>query len=265
MYYIVTVPFHPTRNETITSDWFALGALGIQELSDRWQVFFSDDWDRKRLRETFEIWYPGDQLNIDDAEDENWMENWKQYFKPVSIPPYTILPTWESVPSQSMPIWIEPKMAFGTGTHETTQLVAGELPTIVTAGDQVLDIGTGSGILAIIAEKCGADSVMALDIDPIAIENAQENCELNQCERITLLTGSLADVNDTFNVILANVNAVVLRELADVIIDRIAPGGTLLLSGILHGDTDLIKDAYEPLRHIKTVKKSEWALMAFQN
>ncbi|WP_135546697.1 50S ribosomal protein L11 methyltransferase [Paenibacillus cymbidii] len=188
-------------------------------------------------------------FSVCDVDDEDWADSWKQYFKPLRISDrLTIKPTWENYEAgqDELIIELDPGMAFGTGTHATTALCLRTLEKVIQPGDDVIDVGTGSGVLAIAAAKLGAKHVLALDLDPVAVSSAQENTRLNGLERhITvrlsdllqaIRTGTGADTGVTIpvQVVVANILAEILLLFMDDVYEALQPGGTYIASGIIH-------------------------------
>ena len=169
--------------------------------------------------------------------EEDWAENWKQYFKPFRVSEHLVVkPTWETWEKQpgDLIIEIDPGMAFGTGTHETTALCI-ELIEKYYRGGKLLDVGTGSGILAIAAALLGAADVVAVDIDPDAVRVAKENVALNGLSgRISVREGDLLQgLNERFDFAAANILAPVIRLLAAPLTAHLNPGGLFVCSGII--------------------------------
>ena len=221
------------------------GSQGLEE-GDGWiKVYFSNT-DAKRLHLCIdhvltELACSG--MNISDpvfrrVEMEDWASGWREHFQPVQITDrISVVPPWtdEAENGSSMIIRIMPRMAFGTGTHETTRLMIALMESIVRPGVSVLDIGTGSGILAIVAVKLGAGDVAACDTDPLALQNASENLRLNDIGGdVRLWCGPLeASRQVRHDVILANIERATLVDLLPEMDRRIKPGGHVLLSGLL--------------------------------
>lgn len=201
---------------------------------------------RQHIEES--LWYLGRIRPLPSPEfkpvqEINWVEAWKEHYKPVPIGKHLIIvPAWLDSPDAArIPIRIDPGMAFGTGTHPTTQLALGMLEDFVPIGGDVLDIGCGSGVLSIAAIKLGARRAYGVDVEPDALPNAQKNALANDVENQTQFTvGSVAEVKsgifeiDQAPLVLANILAPILMRLLDAgMADLIAPGGVLILSGIL--------------------------------
>ncbi len=207
--------------------------------------------------------------------DEGWADRWKEHFKPLRVGSrFVICPTWESVEAgpRDLVILMDPGRAFGTGHHETTRLCLEQLESIVHNGmddmpGSLLDVGTGSGILAIGGALLGFDPVLGVDVDGEAVEVARENISLNKLTcRIELRTGSVRDVPGRFRVVVANIQAHPLVELAGPLIQRLEPGGRLLLSGILLEQEQHVREAYEAWggRFRSLERQGEWCLLLFE-
>lgn len=181
-----------------------------------------------------------------ETEDKDWVNNWKEYFKPFMVNDIVIKPTWETVPEDMqgrMVVNIDPGTAFGTGMHETTQLVIKQLEKYITPETDLLDVGTGSGILAVIARKLGARSVIGTDLDENAISASAENMEANGFEpsMFKVIQGNIIDdktVQDEvgyekYDVVTANILADVIMPLSREIPQHIKHGGVFITSGII--------------------------------
>lgn len=198
-----------------------------------------------------------------DAED--WTTGWRDFFRPVWITPKIVVhPPWISIHEKGvMNIAIEPKMAFGTGGHESTQLCLQMLDERVTPGMNCLDLGTGSGILAISAAMRGVAKVLAVDTDKKSLENVAENIKLNGIDRSRVLIrlGSIdSSVGCTYDLIFANIQSSILRPMLTRLANLISPIGTIVFSGLLK--TEQVNFCKEIHRHglnpVKILSKNEW-------
>ncbi len=214
----------------------------------------------------------GYEISLEGMKEEDWANSWKKYFKPVRIGKrLVVVPTWEKYEPSSNDIILEmdPGMAFGTGTHETTRLCATLIEENMVPGAKVLDIGTGSGILAIAASKLGAESVYAYDIDPVAVRVAQENCSVNHCTNITCgISDLLAGVQypeGGYDFICANIVADIIVRLSGDIAKYMKGGALLAVSGIIDTQADRVRNALEAggLTYIKTSAENDWNAMLF--
>jgi len=176
----------------------------------------------------------------DRFEDENWREQWKDHFRPLQLSPTVAVgPPWraDELPDSDdrISLIVEPGMAFGTGDHETTKLAARSLESHISDRSQpaVLDVGCGSGILAMAAARLGARPVVGLDIDEEAVDAARDNLERNDLSgRVSYARKSPSDLDRRFDLVVANMLAPTLLELRDALLGSVAPGGGLLLSGV---------------------------------
>lgn len=178
----------------------------------------------------------GYQLNTTGVEQEDWQNAWKKYYHAMDIGErLAIVPGWEDYRTDRIRIVMDPGMAFGTGTHETTSLCLETLDSLVKGGERVLDIGTGSGILAIAALKLGADSAEGVDIDPMCVRTAGENAARNGvADRFKVLVGDLSDkASGQYNIITANIVAAAILSLAPHVPVLMAPGARFIASGII--------------------------------
>lgn len=191
-----------------------------------------------------------------ETEDKDWINNWKEYFHHFYVDDILIVPSWEEIPKgdeDKMILHIDPGTAFGTGMHETTQLCIRQLKKYVKPGDKILDVGTGSGILGIVALKLGAGSAVGTDLDPCTVNAVKENKETNDIkdESFSLILGNIIDDKevqdstgyDKYDIATANILADVLVPLAPQIIKHIKKGGILITSGILDVKEKEVADA----------------------
>jgi ribosomal protein L11 methyltransferase len=175
---------------------------------------------------------PIGELTARRIDDKDWLESWKAEFVPNRVGAFLVRPSWSKpVAGDAVAIVLDPGMAFGTGLHPTTQQCLEALSTIPLDGKSVLDVGTGSGILAIAAAKRGASPVVAVDTDAIAVDAARENAARNGVA-IPVGEGSAADVPGRFDVVVANIVSPVLQRIAPHLAARLRGGGTLLVAGI---------------------------------
>ena len=181
------------------------------------------------------------QLNTTGVEQEDWQNGWKKFYHAMDIGErLAIVPGWEDYDTDRIKIVMDPGMAFGTGTHETTSLCLETLDSLVKGGERVLDIGTGSGILAIAALKLGAASAEGVDIDPVAVRTAGENAALNGvADQLTVLVGDLSDkASGTYDIITANIVANAILSLAPAVPGLMAEDAVFIASGIIDSRKD---------------------------
>jgi ribosomal protein L11 methyltransferase len=177
--------------------------------------------------------------------ETNWNANWESSFQPIEIGEWCIIkaPFHNVEKKFEIEIIIEPKMSFGTGHHQTTMLMMEEMKNINWPDKRVLDMGSGTGILAILAEKLGARDIIAIDNDEWAYANCIENVERNNCKKITTVLGSASNIDDKgFDVILANINRNILMADLPAYTKALDSGGVLLMSGFLEQDVEVLKE-----------------------
>ena len=207
------------------------------------------------------------------TEDKDWINNWKEYFHQFYVDDILIVPSWEEVKEEDkdkMILHIDPGTAFGTGMHETTQLVIRQLKKFVTKDTQMLDVGTGSGILGIVALKLGAAHVVGTDLDPCAIPAVADNKEANDIndETFDMLIGNIIDdkeVQDTvgyekYDIVTANILADVLVPLTPVIVNQMKKGAYYITSGILDVKEEVVIKAVKDagLQLVEVTHQGEW-------
>ena len=207
------------------------------------------------------------------TEDKDWINNWKEYFHQFYVDDILIVPSWEEVKEDDkdkMILHIDPGTAFGTGMHETTQLVIRQLKKFVTKDTQMLDVGTGSGILGIVALKLGAAHVVGTDLDPCAIPAVADNKEANDIkdETFDMLIGNIIDdkeVQDTvgyekYDIVTANILADVLVPLTPVIVNQMKKGAYYITSGILDVKEEVVVKAVKEagLQLVEVTHQGEW-------
>ncbi len=212
-------------------------------------------------------------VTIDETEDIDWINNWKQYFHQFTIDDVLVIPSWEEVQPEDkdkMILHIDPGTAFGTGMHDTTQLCIRQLRKFITPETILLDVGTGSGILAILSLMFGAKKAIGTDLDPCAIDAVADNCANNgiSAEQFELLIGNIItekEVQDKvgyecYDIVVANILADVLVPLTPVIVNQLKPGGIYITSGIIDDKEQTVVDAVKAagLEVLEVTYQGEW-------
>ncbi|MBD3615613.1 MAG: 50S ribosomal protein L11 methyltransferase [Gracilimonas sp.] len=202
---------------------------------------------------------------------QNWNEEWERTIQPQTIGQFYVHPTWSGTGGElgdKIELMIDPKMAFGTGYHATTQVMLEWLPEVISKGDKVLDAGTGTGILAIAALKVGADSAFGFDVDEWSETNARENILLNDVGNFQVKLGSTEVIpkGEKYDVILANINRNALIELLPELVIHLGEGGKIVLSGLLEEDEYVMLEqpVLKDLTHMETRNHLEWIAIMFQ-
>lgn len=196
--------------------------------------------------------------------EEDWANNWKKYYKPTKISESIVVkPIWEEYDAKENELVLEldPGMAFGTGTHETTRMCIQSLEKYVEKDSTVFDVGCGSGILAIAAAKLGAKKAVGVDLDPVAVESAKENVEYNKLDNIEILYGNLVDVIEgKADIVVANIIAEVICILTEDVKRVLKTDGYFITSGIIHDRVDMVTSKLEEtgFEVIEINKDGEW-------
>jgi len=244
------------------------------------KAYFNESYSKTELAELIneKLSFIGQYLDIgkgfegfEEVDDEDWSTSWKKYYKPIEIAENIVIkPSWEEYMHSEDEIVIEldPGMAFGTGTHETTAMCARFLNKYMSEMDSVLDVGCGSGILSIIAAKLGAKTVTAVDIDNVAVRVANENSVLNGTDGVvSISTGIIQDLDESKNdMIVANIIASVIVDIAKEVKLRLREDGLFITSGIIKERKEEVIEAYTDIgfKHIDTEELGEWVAMVFK-
>lgn len=236
------------------------GFVSKEELSEKLNEF-------KRIYE--ENSYPVGEINVVEIDDESWYDAWKKYYSPIEIGRFTIVPKWLNyeVKEGNTKILIDPGMAFGTGEHESTKMCLLLMSGESFKGKDVIDVGTGSGILGVAAALDGAKSCYMCDIDSVAVKAAAENAALNGVDKFVTIENAdlLTKENKKGDIVLANLTAGILVRLSKDLANHIVKGGVLICSGIIHERKKEVIDAFTSagftLKEEKTM--GEWDALKF--
>jgi ribosomal protein L11 methyltransferase len=268
-YVHVTVPADDA--ELVSDQLWTLGAQGVEERDATTMLRSEHDeqvllvasfaTDEDAHRALAQLAHPA---KIEHVVGDECRDAWREYFHPTKVGPRLLLrPSWREVTPEpgDVVLTIDPGGAFGSGIHETTRLVLAEVDALVKGGERVLDVGCGSGILGVAALLLGASEAYGTDIDPTAIPVALENAQINHvADRFRADTADVSEVPGEWPIVLANIQAPILIEMAPHLAARLAPGGVLVLSGILSGQDEGVREAFEAvgLRHLRTTSENEW-------
>ncbi|MFT3767930.1 MAG: 50S ribosomal protein L11 methyltransferase [Minicystis sp.] len=295
-YPFVAVDVDPEQAEEVGAALFELGAMGVEERDDKTLVrgaagrvtlvgsFETREAADAAIEALAEV-VPDGAARLEEVVGDAWRDAWKEHFEPFALTSrITVVPPWSPKPDvgpDGMILELEPGRAFGTGLHATTALVAelldaaaaGTLPLPKLVGQEILDVGTGSGILAFVALLYGAARALAVDTDADVIEIVNENAARNGLQdRVEAREGGVESVPRAYPWVLANIEARVLKPLAADIARAVAPGGGLILSGILGSEHDEIVRVYtalpQKLTHVDTRRRGDaggetWVAIAF--
>ena len=254
------------------------GSLEVMgEKTDRAAVLRRVEEELEELRQFCDI---GEgSVAVDETEDIDWINNWKQYFHQFYIDDILVIPSWEDIRAEDegkMILHIDPGTAFGTGMHETTQLCIRQLKKYVTPETVLLDVGTGSGILAILSLMFGAGHAVGTDLDVCAVEAVAQNCEANgiEADQFEMMIGNLITdkaVQDKvgyerYDIVVANILADVLVPLTPVIVGQLKPGGIYITSGIIDDKEETVLEAVRAagLKVLEVTYQGEWVSVTAQ-
>lgn len=256
------------KRELLQAWLFHGGAEAVQEFEDRIEAYIQDK-QFDELKTVLDLRVPDISYTFEKVDDRNWNADWESNFDPVEVGGYHIRAEFHPIRTEKDVI-ISPRMAFGTGHHETTFMMIEYMVSMDFTHQDVLDYGCGTGLLAVFASLLGAKAISAIDIQPEAIENCLEHFNLNHLDTSNLecLQGDLHVLpgNQKFDIILANINRSVLQVNAEQLYDRSADKASLLISGILKADESGIIDTYQKLgfKLNHRNQKGEWCLLVFK-
>lgn len=229
-----------------------------------------DSWNEHILQDIYLLSNPEFTISyqITEIEQVNWNEEWEKNFSPIVVEDLcTVRANFHPVPNTRYDIVITPKMSFGTGHHETTYMMLQQLLPLSLEDTKVLDMGCGTGILAIMAVLRGAHDITAIDIDPWCVENATENVQQNDCSFITIKEGDVSLIaGEQYNLILANINRNILLSDIPAYTQALFPQGLLLVSGFYVEDLPAIKEKCQEvgLTYLSHIERNRWVSAKFQ-
>ncbi len=270
-YFKYTIQLKPAQSEIVLAFLSQLPFEAFQEnegeliawlpapdFNDDFKQQFADLKERFELKEATEVIKP-----------QNWNAIWESSHHPISVGKFCQVRAdfHEKEPDVTHDIIINPKMAFGTGHHETTYMMMDQMKSLKFDKTAVLDLGCGTGVLAILAAKMGSDDILAIDNDPAAYENTLENLEVNGLTGIKAQRGTLADTeNRTYDYILANINRSVILASLSTLYDRLKQQGLLLVSGILTSDEELLLQnaTANNFKQVSIQRKNGWICVSFK-
>ncbi|MCR4788325.1 MAG: 50S ribosomal protein L11 methyltransferase [Lachnospiraceae bacterium] len=244
----------------------------VEELDKKDKILSDIKRELDELRE-FNIDIGEGTVTVTETEDIDWINNWKKYFHQFSVDDVLVIPSWEKINEDDKSkyvLHIDPGTAFGTGAHETTQLCIRELRKYVNPETVLLDVGTGSGILAILSVMFGAKEAVGTDLDPCAVDAVHDNMEANNIpkDKFRMMIGNIItdskirdDVGyEKYDIVVANILADVLVPLTPVVKDHIKKGGIFITSGIIEGKEEVVKEAMEKagFRVLCVNSQGEW-------
>ena len=256
------------ESDLVVAQLSEIGFEGFEEEENRLKAFIpSNDFDEillGNITEALQIYFSKTII-----EETNWNQVWESNFEPVIVDDYVAIRAdfHKPITNTQFEIVITPKMSFGTGHHATTYMTIELMKEIDFNGRSALDFGTGTGILAILAERSGAKTIVAIDNDDWSIANAEENIKKNNCNKIILRKAADATTEMKFDIILANINKNVILENLVLLTEQLNKGGQILLSGLLEDDKDeILSIATElNLKLKKELIRNNWIALQFHN
>ncbi len=266
-------------NDLIVGFLSDVGAEGFVEESDELSCYFADrKWNPSFRTDVNEFLnnlkkegkISNFSIEVCEIRNQDWNKQWEDTVVPVEVTKnVAIKPSWKEYDGDAkVIIEIDPKMSFGTGHHETTRMMIRLLEKFIKGGEKILDVGTGTGVLAIASVKLGAKKCVAIDNDDWSIENARENIKKNGVvDRVEITKGDLTSVPDSeFDIVVANLNRNTLLYIRDELYDRCAKDGFVLLTGVLTLDEESIVKSYieKGFTSIETIREAEWSALVFK-
>ncbi len=254
--------------EALVAELSVIGFDGFEELDEVLKAYIPEeqiDWNAVDLiLNQYSLTYSKSII-----EKQNWNALWESNFDPIQVGDFVGVRAGfhPQIPGVKHEIIITPKMSFGTGHHGTTYSVMQLMESIDFQGKSVFDFGTGTGILAILAEKLGASEILAVDNDPWCIENASENSSVNHCNNIDIQLFDTAYTNQQYDIVIANINKNIILDNLALLGKAVKPGGDVLLSGLLVMDESDILTACKTLGwvHQRTLTKEGWIALHLKN
>ena len=203
------------------------------------------------------------KIELKEKSNRDWIKNYQESIKPVEIEEFYIHPSWYENKDNKLNIIIDPALAFGSGHHETTSSCVKAIKRYVKRGNELLDVGCGSGILGIVANKLGAE-VTACDTDELAVKSTKENFNLNNATYKNVFQGSANNTNEKFDIVVANIIADILIIISSDLKNRLKPGAVLILSGIIDKYKDKVLKKYKDLELVEEIKENEWVTLVLK-
>lgn len=277
-YYEVAITVPAESKDALVHRLTEMGCLGVTDLEERILAYFNDACDVAVLKEGLRAFSdvlrkagldPAFTFEFMNLPDKDWNEVWKKNIRPIDVGGiFLILPSWETEQPDRINLVIDAGMVFGTGHHHTTQSCLLLIKRFMDhrAKDRFLDIGTGTGILAICASKLGFREVIGVDIDPLAVEAAPRNVSLNRLDNVSIREGGITAADGTFDFIAGNLLSEIIISIAPEIAARLNASGAVLLSGIMVGQEDEVIAQMEKagLKCVEKVVADIWVSLIFR-
>jgi len=271
----LTISISEDYQDILIADLFEVGFAGFEQQSHSMKAFVEEEIFTSIPKQVLEdIFDSFGGLSIITEKKvhipKNWNEEFEKSIQPIQVGRFYIRPTWavSDCPSDSIELLIDPKMSFGTGYHETTRLMLNSISDYIKVDDEILDVGTGTGILAIAAIKLGAKYAFGFDIDEWSAENSLENIELNSVEKsIDIKHGTFETVPEKeFDITIANINRSAILGVKEDLLKHTKDNGYILLSGLLTTETHRIKEdeLFMGLTLLKEISEGDWSGLIYK-
>lgn len=271
-YKVVTFKLTKQQNEILIALLSQLNYNSFEEVDDNTldAYILKEDYSENEVKEILHQFesFKNIQFLVKDLENKNWNEEWEKNFKPININDKCVVRApFHTKTNAEFELLIEPKMAFGTGHHATTEMMLKLMLDIDFKEKEVLDFGAGTGILSLLASKKGAKNIVANDIEEDAFENMKENFELNNCHNILPLCGDfdVLPTSQKYQVILANVTTNIIKQNFNNLVSLLLAGGDILFSGILKDQSEEIEKLAQNLNLIKKTEQNNWIALHYKN
>lgn len=278
IYIEISISANKTQQELLIPTMIEIGCHGFEERDNELLCYIDkslwtdEKYDRLKsdLKKLLQTISSNSIIKISEIQETNWNAEWEKTITPIEVGKKLVIkPSWREYDNkeEKILIQIDPKMSFGTGYHETTRLTLQLLEKYIKNGDKVLDIGTGTGILAIAAIKLGANSALGIDNDEWALENANENIQANHLlNKIKISNQALNEINEKFDLITANIMLTTIVDMLPEIERKLKDKGIVLFSGLLLEDEEKFKEAIKKhsIKILEKVSENEWLAFATQ-
>lgn len=277
-YIEISISANKTQQELLIPTMIEIGCHGFEERDNELLCYIDkslwtdEKYDRLKsdLKKLLQTISSNSIIKISEIQETNWNAEWEKTITPIEVGKKLVIkPSWREYDNkeEKIIIQIDPKMSFGTGYHETTRLTLQLLEKYIKNGDKVLDIGTGTGILAIAAIKLGANSALGIDNDEWALENANENIQANHLlNKIKISNQPLNEINEKFDLITANIMLTTIVDMLPEIERKLKDKGIVLFSGLLLEDEEKFKEAIKKhsIKILEKISENEWLAFATQ-